>query len=599
MDHDETVEVTVSDTITRNLVREDFQPSQASTQAPNISYTTTDVPASKAASDLDPTGGVNMEISTEVTTEVIANSSSSSESAVELSGIETFNEDVANTTVNVSSKLIEDIQSSNNSQDEEIESTTSAPVGSEIQAIESLIVEEEPHSALLPAGFTEKRKLKAKIANKYRDLNSRNGEITQENDVKSPESQNLNTVGIESFGKITTTTVDPIAELLSSVQILDVKSYIPIGYKFVKDDNEAQEEIAVNSQGNINDLLFDDDLRKKKLRRKSKQLNNLDNEVFEEVSSKPGKLNGRLLARISKEMKEKSAEEDLYIATFGGSKQKFGWRDQEESEVDNSKGEKPVEFDPSSLFESLLGNGGPQVQSTKPKLSKPLTSPPRSSTASPTTTSYRTSTLGICGQFCGLSGSLRILSGLDWREELLHDFTDEFRENKKNLERLMTEKFSQVYFGNALEFCSVDAFSRLDDAVVAEFYLQFSGIVFNVTSADVTRSWVELLDVEDGQYKLGRYVVDVNTTRFQVVDTEILNDAENLVFAKYGVELPDWAWLVVMAGIVSTFIVALLGVVFGVQKYRLSRRVNKRVLNAKTLEALRNNNSFDMLEIGW
>ena len=191
------------------------------------------------------------------------------------------------------------------------------------------------------------------------------------------------------------------------------------------------------------------------------------------------------------------------------------------------------------------------------------------------------------------------MSGLDWREELLHDFTDEFRENKKNLERLMTEKFSQVYFGNALEFCSVDAFSRLDDAVVAEFYLQFSGIVFNVTSADVTRSWVELLDVEDGEYKLGRYVVDVNTTRFQVVDTEILNDAENLVFAKYGVELPDWAWLVVMAGIVSTFIVALLGVVFGVQKYRLSRRVNKRVLNAKTLEALRNNNSFDMLEIGW
>ena len=594
MDDDETLEeVTESDPIT-----EDFQPNPASTQAANI-YTTTDPPASKAASDVDLTGGVNVEISTEITT-VTANSSSNSESAVELSGIETSNEDVAKNTVNVPSKFIDGIQSNNNSQDEEIESTTSAPVGTGIQAIESLIVEEEPHSALLPAGFREKRKLKAKIANKYRDLKSGNGEITQEDDVKSPNNQLLNTVGIESFGKVTTTTVDPIAELLSSVQILDVKSYIPIGYKYVKDDNEAKEDITVKSQGNINDLLHDDDLRKKKLRRKSKQLNNLDNEVFDgsEVSAKPGKLNGRLLARISKEMKEKSAEEDLYIATFGGSKQKYGWRDQEESEGDNSKENKPVEFDPSSLFESLLGNSGPKVQSTKPKLSKPLTSPPRSSTASPTTTSYRTSTLGICGQFCGLSGSLRILSGLDWREELLHDFTDEFRENKKNLERLMTEKFSQVYFGNALEFCSVDAFSRLDDDVVAEFYLQFSGIVFNVTSADVTRSWVDLLDVEDGQYKLGRYVVDVNTTRFQVVDTEILNDAENLVFAKYGVELPDWAWLVVMAGIVSTFIVALLGVVFGVQKYRLSRRVNKRVLNAKTLEALRNNNSFDMLEIG-
>lgn len=53
-----------------------------------------------------------------------------------------------------------------------------------------------------------------------------------------------------------------------------------------------------------------------------------------------------------------------------------------------------------------------------------------------------------------------------------------------------------------------------------------------------------------------------------------------------------------MAGIVSTFIMALLGVAFGVQKYRLGRKVKKRVLNAKTLEALKNNNSFDMIELG-
>lgn len=235
----------------------------------------------------------------------------------------------------------------------------------------------------------------------------------------------------------------------------------------------------------------------------------------------------------------------------------------------------------------------------KPQLSRPLTSPPRSrsTTSTSTTAAYRTSTLGQCGQFCSLSGGLHILAGLTWQEELLHDFTDEFQENKRSLERLMSENFQQVYFGSAFEFCSVDAFSRLGEAVVAEFYLQFSGIVFNVSSADLTRAWVEHLDLEDGNHKLGSYVIDVEASYFKVVDTEVLNDADNLVFAKYGVELPDWAWLVVMAGVVCTFIMALLGILFGIQKMRLKRKIKMRVLNAKTLEALKNNNSFDMMDL--
>lgn len=462
------------------------------------------------------------------------------EVTTEVEGSVEYSEDVANNTVSIVSEV-------NPSQDDGAGTPSPGPAGSVKEEKESLVVEEELGASLLPAEFMEKLELKTKISNKYKDLKIKNSR----NDVEenNSDSTDINSVELGRFGKVTTTTVDPIAELLSNVEILDVKSYIPTGYKFVLDGSEGDEDKDSNSQGNINDLLLDDDLQRKKLRRKSKQLNEFEvDDDSRGVSAKPGKLNGRLLARISKEMKEKSAkaEEDLYFETFGGSKKKYGWKDQDRSEGEEPKAkETPLEYDPTSLFESLLGNDGPRDQSVTLKLSKPLTSPPRrSTTAAPTTPSYRTSTLGVCGQFCGLTGALRILSGLQWREELLHDFTEEFRENKRDLERLMTEKFSQVYFGNSLEFFSVDAFSRLGEAVVAEFYLQFSGIVFNVTSADVTSSWVDLLDVEDGQYKLGKFVIDVNTSHFQVVDTEVINDADNLVFAKYGVELPDWAWLV-------------------------------------------------------
>ena len=462
------------------------------------------------------------------------------------------------------------------------------------------VLEEDVGVELLPEGFAEKKKLKTKIANKYKNLQSKSVGIKNEENVHSDNVEN--SVELQSFGKVTTTTVDPIAELLSNVEILDIKSYIPIGYTFVKDDQEGLEDLTDNTQGNINDLLYDEELRRKKLRRKSKQLTDLKSEVLE-ASAKPGKLNGRLLAKIAKEMKDKAeAESDLYLATFGGTKEKYGWRDIDGGDEEDSTTKKSVEFDPNQLFESLLGNNvHHNLESVKSKVSRPPTQPPRSRSSTSTTSTtatYRTSTLGQCGQFCSLSGGLHILAGLPWQEELLHDFTEEFQENKRSLERLLTENFQQVYFGSAFEFCSVEAFSRQGDATIAEFYLQFSGIVFNVSSADITRSWIELLDVEDGKHKLGSYVIDVEASYFKVVDTEVLNDADNLVFAKYGLELPDWAWLVVMAGMVCTFIMALLGILFGLQKMRLKRKIKMRVLNAKTLEALKNNNSFDMIDLG-
>jgi len=361
--------------------------------------------------------------------------------------------------------------------------------------------------------------------------------------------------------------LETIAELVSGVEILDITSFIPVGYKY---HEYSDEDLTVNSQEITYDI--DEVFVSKNLNRKSKNFNDFG---IEEVSVKPGKLNGRLLARISKEMKEEEEEEE---------------EAKDESDEEDRKVDVSLEFDPDSHSKTLLRNDandvGPKVESVKPKLSRPVTSP-----TTFTSTAYRSSTTGVCGQFCGLTGDLKILAGLTWREELLHDFTDQFRESKRELEGLMTQVFSQVYFGRALDFCSVDAFSRLGDAVIAEFYLQFSGIVFEVSSADLKTSWVELLDVEDGNYKLGKYVIDVDGSHFKVVNTEILNHAENLVFSKYGVELPDWAWLVTIAGFGSIFIVTLLGVVLGIKRFRLDNRVHMRLLHNKTLEVLKNNSS--------
>ena len=62
------------------------------------------------------------------------------------------------------------------------------------------------------------------------------------------------------------------------------------------------------------------------------------------------------------------------------------------------------------------------------------------------------------------------------------------------------------------------------------------------------QSFVEYLKNVDGHRMMGDYEVNTDACYFLVVDTEIINEADNLVFTKYGVELPDWAWLVIIGG---------------------------------------------------
>ena len=207
--------------------------------------------------------------------------------------------------------------------------------------------------------------------------------------------------------------------------------------------------------------------------------------------------------------------------------------------------------------------------------------------------SGRVTTVGQCGRFCSLAGSLVITAGLDWSDELLHTFTDKFRRSVDSLQKALDNAFSQVYFGDAFEFSTVEAFSENDGSVNADFFLQFSGIAFNVTTEDVKESFMQQLRKEDGKSFLSKFELDLEESYFIVVDTDQGGRVESLVLGKHGVELPDWAWLVVMGGIVTLLIISVIGVSFTIQRVRQGYNMKKRFVSVQALDALRGERSLD------
>eukprot|EP00092_Neocalanus_flemingeri_P020289 GFUD01021978.1.p1 GENE.GFUD01021978.1~~GFUD01021978.1.p1 ORF type:complete len:818 (-),score=185.29 GFUD01021978.1:228-2534(-) len=423
-------------------------------------------------------------------------------------------------------------------------------------------------------------------------------------------------VNLAQFGKVSTTTLDPISEILANVVILDVTNYLPKGYEFTHE--EPEEEVLVESLGNINDLL----IQKEK-----------------EIKFKPGKLNGKKLAAISNELKE--AEQ--YYSTFGGKKHKlklnkdkegkekteastskpkklYGWKEPNEGASQNDRKGKELsdaslEFSAESIFASILGgvdikidqvnelveltsvsSSNPVTEVTTSSTYRPITSALKTTTPrSTTTTTPKPTTPGVCGEFCSLAGTIVIKSGLDWSEELLNTFTDVYKDVSDEVVREMSKVFEHVYYGSAFEFASIDAYSKEEENVLVDFYLQFSGIVFKITTKDVKESFEELLELHDNKLMMGKYEIDLNSTYFLVVDSSI--PIEIITYERYGVILPDWAWLVVVGGIFSTLIIGVLGVLMGVQKYRDNQIVRTRVLNPKTLKAFRGQQHFDTVEL--
>ena len=96
-------------------------------------------------------------------------------------------------------------------------------------------------------------------------------------------SKNEKDDGIEDFTRfyMTTTTLDPIAAILEDVVIVDASDYLPKGY--VVQPEKAVEELAVENK-NINLLAVEG--------------------KSNDIKFKPGKLHGKKLAAIAKELKE-------------------------------------------------------------------------------------------------------------------------------------------------------------------------------------------------------------------------------------------------------------------------------------------------------
>ena len=410
-------------------------------------------------------------------------------------------------------------------------------------------------------------------------------------DVKDESSRSLKkkiqepTADLTSFGKLTTE--DPITALLRNVEIIDVRNFVPRGYRFSHKHVEKDGEKMMKDFGrNINDLLDDKKFRNKRLKKISPRGKHENNKNVDHVENEQSK-----------------AEADLYHITFGGpkprqGKSKFGWVDLEDKRPESAKLAITPNFQESSFFESLLSESqGHQQTSQHTHL--------QSTTTSPTTTSAQTDETTTaelfvveCGRFCSLHGNILITEGLRWSTKLLHEVTEDFKQNKKKFEQQCSKIFKHVYFGSAFEFCSLQSFAKALDGVKVLFSLQFNGLIFNITSKDIYKAFRDYMEFNHDDNMMGDYRVEIDSAYFLVVDSDLSDGTLGPKFAKYGVELPDWAWLVVIASIVCILIVAVLGITIGVQRHKQDIAVQRKLLNSKALKSVRSPDAFDMVQLG-
>ena len=394
---------------------------------------------------------------------------------------------------------------------------------------------------------------------------------------------------LTSFGKLTTE--DPITALLKNVEIIDVRNFVPRGYRFSHKHVEKDGKKMMKDFGrNINDLLDDKKFRNKRLKKLSSRGNKNENSFpYDHAENEKSK-----------------AEADLYHITFGGpkprqEKSQFGWVDLEDDRPKSDKVVTTPNFQDSGFFESLLSESqGHQQSSQHTHLSTTASPPTTTTTAQPDETTSTTAELFVveCGRFCSLHGNILITEGLRWSTKLLHEVTEDFKQNKKKFEQQCSKIFKHVYFGSAFEFCSLQSFAKALDGVKVLFSLQFNGLIFNITSKDIYKAFRDYMEFNHDDNMMGDYRVEIDSAYFLVVDSDLSDGTLGPKFSKYGVELPDWAWLVVIASIVCILIVAVLGITIGVQRHKQDIAVQRKLLNSKALKSVRSPDAFDMVQLG-
>ena len=124
---------------------------------------------------------------------------------------------------------------------QEIELAVNSPVKQADVMNNALITTPRPTPA--PEDFNETRKdpVQAQPASRTGSHDTPN---LREHEVEAKTD-------LTRFGKLTTTTVDPISALLSRVEILDVRNYIPRDYRFSQKYVNFDRPIFVKVQFNI------------------------------------------------------------------------------------------------------------------------------------------------------------------------------------------------------------------------------------------------------------------------------------------------------------------------------------------------------------
>merc|ERR1719450_287056 len=365
-------------------------------------------------------------------------------------------------------------------------------------------------------------------------------------------NDNGGSLNFRKFGKVTTTTVDPIAAILDDVVIIDPNNYLPRGYQFQPEEVVIIEEDGLNNGQNIKDLLISD-------------------EGKNDINFKPGKLYGKKLAAIAKELKEA----EKYYESEGklGGENEVSKLDEEKSKDPMLEGNKitdvSLEFSADSIFASILEGKGIEIDldeiddkiNAKTKSNeygwkdlddeeKTFSTPTITSTSTSTTSTPRPTIPSVCGSFCNLAGTLYIKSGIKWSEDLLYSFTDKYQEETKFIVKELSRIFDHVYFGKSFEFASVEAYYRRDGFVLVDVYIQFSDLVFQVNTKDVKEAFIERLTIDDGKATMGKFEVDLTWTYFMVVDTAIPEASLSATSEELGIFLPEWSLLAIVVGVV-------------------------------------------------
>merc|ERR1719450_108620 len=177
------------------------------------------------------------------------------------------------------------------------------------------------------------KSLKSRLQNLQNNPNSSPVFTSQSFSVNN----NDGSLNFRKFGKVTTTTVDPIAAILDDVVIIDPNNYLPRGYQFQPEEVVIIEEDGLNNGQNINDLLISD-------------------EGKNDISFKPGKLYGKKLAAIAKELKEAEKYYEAEGKLGGESEESILDIDEDRSNMleGNKISDVSLDFSADSIFASIL-----------------------------------------------------------------------------------------------------------------------------------------------------------------------------------------------------------------------------------------------------